>query len=150
MQRPLHDLRRIQRYAATLLLALMVYQFGVCPCGCLEHNAWVQMLGIDVSDHDAHIAIGDHDQGVTTVVSGHNEHDCAGKTRPKYVDNARSISIETVSTTTRSSVAMIPAFAATRFSDANVGRCRVGKLPEFAAARDGSTQFRAKLQVFRL
>ncbi|WP_237226187.1 hypothetical protein [Rubinisphaera sp. JC750] len=92
-------LKSLQSFAATLLLAAMVYQLGACPCGCLEHNAWSQLLRLDSGDHDHSAAdlekIGSHSP---VLLSDH--HDCTGEPRTAFVDNAREPRVQGCSTTT--------------------------------------------------
>jgi hypothetical protein len=86
---------------ASCVLALMVYQLGACPCGCLEHNAWLQWAGITSDDRgtpedratpdelgEVAAAASAVESQVTTADGDY--HDCNGEPRPQYVDNARS------------------------------------------------------------
>ncbi len=74
---------QLRKLACSVLLAMIVFQLGACPCGCLEHNAWFQMLGF--GDHDHGLASTD---GVTSVQdAGHD--DCTGELAAAYVDNSR-------------------------------------------------------------
>lgn len=63
------------------MLICLVYQLGACPCGCLEHNAWAEMLGLSSHDHHGVPATS------TTSVSSGEDHDCKGYPRPLYVSN---------------------------------------------------------------
>lgn len=78
----------VQRFACRVLLLLIVFQLGACPCGCVEHNAWIQMLGLCSHDH--------HD----VAESGHapalhgSDHDCTGEPRAAYLDNAKPVQID--------------------------------------------------------
>ncbi len=78
-----------RRGLAFCVLALMVYQLGACPCGCLEHNAWLQWAGI-TSDDRGEIAAATPAADSLTTMSDGDYHDCNGEPRPQYVDNARS------------------------------------------------------------
>ncbi|QDU86914.1 hypothetical protein Pla175_02680 [Pirellulimonas nuda] len=40
--------------ASCLLTAALVYQMGVCPCGCDEHNVWLEAVRAAVGDQDTH------------------------------------------------------------------------------------------------
>ena len=64
-----------QRLAATLVVCLL-YQMGACPCGCLEHNYWLQAIGV-ADEHDGEYALNVRDD--TSVSS--NQHDCDGGQR---------------------------------------------------------------------
>ncbi len=77
---------RLQKFVTCVLLAVMVYQLGACPCGCWEHNSWLQMMGL--SDHQHPIAEASDD--VSVHDPGH--HDCTGEHAPEYFDNAQVIS----------------------------------------------------------
>lgn len=86
-------LKSIQRFAATLLLSAIVYQLGACPCGCLEHNAWSQLLGLDSADHDHAIAdFEGSSRNWPALLS--DDHDCTGEPRIEFVDIAREPRIQ--------------------------------------------------------
>lgn len=70
-----------QKFAPSVLLVMIVYQLGACPCGCLEHNAWLQLLGMS---HE-HV----HSPSGSSPAWESEEHDCTGEARPTYVNNAR-------------------------------------------------------------
>ncbi len=76
--------------ASVALLICLVLQLGACPCGCLEHNAWIQMLGWSMEDH-AHSH--DVDDLHAQVSDGSQDHDCTGELRPQYINNARPVRI---------------------------------------------------------
>ena len=80
-----HHLNRLQKFASFVLLALLVYQLGACPCGCLEHNVWMEIVGFG-SDHEP-VEI----TNASLLVSAPDEHDCTGVPKAQYVNNARSI-----------------------------------------------------------
>ena len=88
-----------RRGLASGVLGLLVYQLGACPCGCLEHNAWLQWAGV-ISDHggdsDAAMPVSESlttvSESLTTVANG-DTHDCTGEPRPQYVDNAQSTQV---------------------------------------------------------
>jgi hypothetical protein len=71
------------------VLALMVYQLGACPCGCLEHNAWLQWAGITADHYGGAVASTPAAESLITTADG-DYHDCTGEPRPQFVDNARS------------------------------------------------------------
>ena len=74
-QRTILRLRR----AACLLLIGLVYRMGACPCGCVEHNYWLQTLGL----------ASDHDHGVPMDLAlVAQDHDCAGESPELYCDTA--------------------------------------------------------------
>lgn len=76
---------QLRKFASCVLLALVVYQLGACPCGCVEHNAWLQVLG--VSDHShAEVAVDTED-----AISISGDHDCSGEHVVAYMDNARPV-----------------------------------------------------------
>ena len=62
----------------------MLFQLGACSCGCLEHNVWVQLIGIDSDHHEEDFgSTADH-----LLVS--DDHDCSGEPKAQYFDNSRS------------------------------------------------------------
>ncbi|MFK7737681.1 MAG: hypothetical protein AB8B50_16725 [Pirellulaceae bacterium] len=76
---------QLRKFAASVLLALVVYQLGACPCGCVEHNAWLQMFGVSSHSHED-VALG---SGNAPAISG--DHDCSGEYVVAYMDNARPL-----------------------------------------------------------
>lgn len=66
----------------------MLYQLGACACGCIDHNYWLQAVGI-ASDHHHHAGKPAADQ---QNESGDRfaavDHDCDGGTKPLYLNNA--------------------------------------------------------------
>ena len=85
-----------QRLAAYAVLAGMAFQLGACPCGCVEHNAWVLLAGIGTDDHN-HIPVTDssgsrefavESQLVIACDAGHDH--CAGGLQDYYLDNSQS------------------------------------------------------------
>lgn len=69
---------------ATLLVVGFLYRLGACPCGCLEHNYWLQALGVANEHHDdAHPANDD-----SKLFHASNDHDCKGAQDSLFVDNA--------------------------------------------------------------
>ena len=85
---------RHRKLAAFVLLAGMIYQLGACPCGCLEHNAWLHLLGIE-SDHHAESIAAPLTTAVLVITADTDHHDCTGESRPAYFDNARPIKLTT-------------------------------------------------------
>ena len=73
--------RVMHRKTVIVLLICLAYQLGACPCGCLEHNAWLQILGLSHHDHGP---AGSPDQ---SVVAAAEHHDCSGQPRPLYLTN---------------------------------------------------------------
>ena len=82
-------LKTLQRYTASLLLAVMVYQLGACSCGCLEHNVWAQMLDLDSADHASHSSQGAKEESDVSQVASAETHDCTGEARAQYFNNTR-------------------------------------------------------------
>lgn len=37
----------MQRFSATLLILLFIFDVGACPCGCLDHNGWLELFSTD-------------------------------------------------------------------------------------------------------
>jgi len=62
------------------MLLLFVYQIGACPCGCVEHNAWLELLGFD------HPHVTESTAGLSAT---DNHHDCTGANRFEYVSTTR-------------------------------------------------------------
>jgi len=77
-----------RRIVSGLLLAMIVFQLGACPCGCLEHNAWIQMVGL--TDHHHEVAF----TSDCSSIQGASDHDCTGEHAPDYLDNARSPGVD--------------------------------------------------------
>ena len=82
-------LKSLNRFASIALLVCLVYQLGACPCGCLEHNAWVELFGLSASDHEHDLAQSDRSSAGISVADDH--HDCTGEARPQYVNTARDV-----------------------------------------------------------
>lgn len=99
MYRFANKLNSLDRGAAALLLIVMLFQLGACPCGCLEHNAWVQLLGLSDAD-EIRIAnpVLDQDNCIS-VASADHAHDCIGEARPQFVDNSCTVQLRKASTT---------------------------------------------------
>jgi hypothetical protein len=85
-----HKFVQLRKFAACVLLWALVYQLGACPCGCVEHNAWLQMLG--ASGH-SHAAVALDEDGIVRI-SGN--HDCSGEHVVAYMDNARSVTLDEI------------------------------------------------------
>lgn len=77
---------RIQQLLAAVVVLGFIFQLGACPCGCLEHNYWMQMAGL--SPHEPHDAC-DHDSQPTAHQN--HEHDCTGVAATLFVNNIRPI-----------------------------------------------------------
>ncbi|MEW4491105.1 hypothetical protein AB1L42_23725 [Thalassoglobus sp. JC818] len=139
-------LKPAEHFVATMLLVVMVYQLGACPCGCVEHNVWAQLLGID-SDHDRNLASTVLDGKSSGVLVGENEdqHDCSGEARAQYFNNIRVTSLQE----TFAADLLVAWIAVAIFSLASaaaaVNRSRSESPPVFAAAL-----CRPALQVYRL
>ena len=88
MQPKPHKSKKPRSYASSVLAVLMIYQLGACPCGCLEHNLWIQMTGV-ASDHDQEI--GSDSTRVVSIseLQDAHDHDCTGKPHPQFLDNSQ-------------------------------------------------------------
>ena len=75
----------VSRVTAVALMLLLTHQLGACPCGCIEHNAWAQWLGLVTQDTDAYPPA-----HADTFRSG-QDHDCTGKPFPLYVTNTKNV-----------------------------------------------------------
>ncbi len=91
---PLKKLNLLHRCAAFLLLATMVYQLGACPCGCLEHNAWIEFLHLDHDEHSHSTPVLSLDAQIAAEPHSHGHHDCTGERAAGFVDNARVLNFD--------------------------------------------------------
>lgn len=71
-----------QRLAATLVVSLC-HQMGACPCGCIEHNYWLQALNFAEEHHSAASVIASDHLSLSS-----NEHDCVGSQKLLYLNNS--------------------------------------------------------------
>ena len=67
--------------AVFAILAAYIFHLGDCPCGCIEHNAWLQ--GLQSIDKDSTEFGSD---SLCEVASDH-DHDCDGS-RPQFLDTS--------------------------------------------------------------
>jgi len=69
-----------------LILVLSVWHLGACPCGCADHNAWLEMV-LEHHDSDPASALGislDHEpRGISAP------RHCDGRGRLPYLRNSR-------------------------------------------------------------
>ncbi|MDA7980457.1 MAG: hypothetical protein MPJ50_16990 [Pirellulales bacterium] len=94
MRRLFLQLKSFHRYAAMILLAVTVFQLGACPCGCLEHNAWFQLLGINTEHDDDRAATGVEGGSDVALIVNDDTHDCEGEARVQYFNNTRVPSLQ--------------------------------------------------------
>jgi hypothetical protein len=74
------------RQLTTLTMLLWcVYQLGACPCGCLEHNAWAELIGLTSHDEVASVS-----PAGGAVLSTAEDHDCTGQPRPLYLSSTEN------------------------------------------------------------
>lgn len=76
----------ISTVPAILLLFVSVFRLGDGPCGCPDHNAWIELVGIvadDVVDSCSH-------KSETPETENQWEHACDGVPLGHYVDNSRT------------------------------------------------------------
>lgn len=138
-------LRLLQRFTATLLLVAMIYQLGACPCGCLEHNAWAHLLGLDAESRDD-ASVGSFESPGHSSVNLADTHDCTGEPRTQFVDNARGPRVEG-STAFSSLLPALDCCLAVSDSQTGFGQRRGGP----PAGLAGSVAlYRPALQVYRL
>lgn len=72
------------RLTSIAVAVCFVCQLGACPCGCLEHNYWFQMLRLsDDGHHDANSSAG-------LAWAAQDDHDCSGELRAQFVNTARA------------------------------------------------------------
>ena len=136
----------IRRITTWLMLLGLVYQFGACPCGCLEHNAWLQMLGLSI--HDSADAAASNELRASGAdacdVAVPEEHDCAGHPRVLYVNNAEP----------SPRLALLRSVDGTTAVDsARAASIAVGSPSDFSRGSPGLPMLRARLatlQVFLL
>lgn len=89
--------RNHRRIAAAILMLCFAFQLGACPCGCLEHNYWVQLAG--GLDHDSsghvHGPAHHHSHGVPMERDGlaqvEHDHECVGVSARWFVNNSRQV-----------------------------------------------------------
>ena len=77
---------RIQQLLTAVVVLGFVFQLGACPCGCLEHNYWMQLVGLSSPEPQ-----GASDRGHQPTAEQEHEHDCMGVGGPIYVNNVRPI-----------------------------------------------------------
>jgi len=74
-------MRTLRHRAMIVMLLALVYQWGACPCGCVEHNAWLEWVGLDHHhDHDHATPM-----AADPTVSAADDHDCSGAARPYFL-----------------------------------------------------------------
>ena len=94
------NLTRLQCLSATMLLLAMVFQLGACPCGCIDHNAWVQLWGVESEHHKEHtlVSLADDDGNSSIALARVSDsHDCTGQPRSQFCDNACSVRVHDTS-----------------------------------------------------
>ncbi|MCC9643212.1 hypothetical protein LOC71_13085 [Rhodopirellula sp. JC740] len=85
-----------RRLVQCVLVIAMLYQMGACPCGCLEHNAWLQLLGgfshADGHPHPSLVQLSQNDSATTAAgeVSNSDDHDCTGEPTTLYTRSSRN------------------------------------------------------------
>ena len=128
---------QLRKSASCVLLALVVYQLGACPCGCVEHNAWLQVLGVSDHSHAEVVETGD-------AISISGGHDCSGEHVVAYMDNARQVPSNEIGSQVLKCFLMTPESGSEAVGS---GRsfCAQSDCLAFARALD-----RPSLQVYRL
>ncbi len=93
------------RVTSMVMALCFVYQWGACPCGCLEHNAWLRWLGVVSHDHDhAEAAF----PGAPSVASS-EDHDCTGRPPAVWTKSKNSsLRIALLSSRSTSALGMQP------------------------------------------
>lgn len=135
--------------AVCLLVAGMVFQMGTCPCGCLEHNAWVQLAGLRHDDIET-LAIQGADAPVVSegglCVAVTDNHECDGQPALDYLNTARSVDVPRDGrATTHCSVCVIDRDSPSSGSVSLAGGWQLANVCGGHAAR-----IQPALQVFRL
>lgn len=131
----------LQQAAARIIVLCFVYQLGACPCGCWEHNAWLQMVGWHHEDHHQAATDALVDQ---PVLASAEFHDCTGQPQAKYLNNARN---DFRMLANRSDLPCGPMLRASAPQGAWTRRDRLAIPPPPAGE---AKPIRAALQVFRL
>ncbi len=72
------------RIATAFIVGCFFYRFGACPCGCFEHNYWVQAIGIVGPEHD-------HAPTEGSVPTVTDQHHCSGAFAVDFVNDARLV-----------------------------------------------------------
>jgi hypothetical protein len=86
-----HLICRHNRMIGLLLLMSLVLQLGAGRCGCLEHNAWVQMVSGHAHDDDHVINQDQLASGFHLVLAQLSEdHQCTGLP-PVYLNDFRPL-----------------------------------------------------------
>lgn len=144
-------LNLLDRGVAIFLLIAMMFQLGACQCGCLEHNAWVQLIGFCETDeaeadehHHAHLLVGNTHSN--SVASTDQHHECGGQARPQFVDNSYASQLQKES----ASVEGQAAFAASMCPPALRSPSNAGFLPTRVTFVLDVALRRPELQVYRL
>lgn len=77
-----------RRLICCTLLVLLVYQFGACPCGCLEHNAWFQLVAVSDQHHDGPVSHPLESHAWSPAAEA-DDHSCTGQPHSPYLDTTR-------------------------------------------------------------
>jgi hypothetical protein len=85
-----HDLeiQPMQRFFANLLILLFAFEIGACPCGCLDHNGWLELLTANeetAPPAPISLSFAMPDERTPSVV----EHHCDGAGKLKYRPSER-------------------------------------------------------------
>ena len=143
----------IRHFASIALLVCLLFQLGACPCGCLEHNAWLEMLGIQHHEQPSDGQLStipsvkkvdvDHDH-IGRIAAVEYDHECDGNGCPKYFNNARGV---TLSQSCVWEVAPIPAILGSSWTSETTSRFFLS-VSRFSGHRCAPS--RSDLQVFRI
>lgn len=130
-----------------LLCVVMVYQLGVCPCGCLEHNAWAQLIGLDAHVDGNQRAVDDQESCDMDVVTRQDDHDCDGRAQEPYFNNTRSPLVQEAFAAEDHFSSVVVFDRMTR--EFVVARARQ-RMKSFESAAAFAAALRPALQVYRL
>jgi hypothetical protein len=141
---PIHNQSRTRfvRFVAVAILVSFTWQLGSCPCGCFEHNAWVQMF---VSNEHAEVP---HDEQshaftrndspadyrlITSLLACEHDHERCNGGQTSYLNISRTDSLGGASRTVIQGVACSVHFGHHRctvpiVSQFNQHRCPVENL----------------------
>jgi len=138
------------RLAIYAILAGFTFQLGACPCGCLEHNAWVEAFEGSLGHDEAsggdqlHLAArsSQDDFAASLVSNEHDHHDCDGVDRRQYFDTSRKV--------TPQLNLILPLLNATASSSATAMQLEQRRSLLDTTPRSHAVPVRATLQVFLL
>ena len=126
-----------------LMILLFLWQVGACPCGCLDHNAWVEVVFEDGGSESTESL---RASSLPKGGEAGSPHHCEGQSRPQYLRELRESELRSRLPSARTHFE--PAGVFRNFCDSGTaGRRGWPFLPDVASSR-GPTRDQAVLQVW--